>query len=113
MSDQSVPVGAVSLSDAIVALRRELLTAWKASQGSYLHFRPSAVELTLQVGVTSVKGANAGVKWWLIDAGAEASKQLEAVQTIKLTLDPVVVDADGTQTEFLVSDVENRLVDRE
>lgn len=121
--DQSVPVGGVTLSDAIAGLRRELLLAWQASEGSYLRFRPSPVELTLQLGVTSVKGAQAGVKWWLIEAGAEVSRELQATQTIKFTLDPVVVDAEGNKVEFLVADLETderegvprerRLADRE
>ena len=123
MTDQSVPLGAVSLSEAIAGLRRELLLAWQGSEGSYLRFRPSPVELTLQLGVTSEKGAHAGVTWWLIDAGAEASRELQAIQTIKLTLEPVVVNAQGNKVDFLVDDVEptehsgppvgDRLADRE
>ena len=92
------------MSAAIAGLREELLQAWTASGESRLRFKPSPVELTVEVAVTSDKSAKAGVRWWLIEAGGEASRQLSATHTIKLTLDPVLVGEDGEPVEFLVSD---------
>ncbi|WP_370460067.1 trypco2 family protein [Nostocoides sp. F2B08] len=51
----AAPWGAVSLSDAIASLREELSMAWASSSGEMLRFRPSPVELSLEVAVTSDK----------------------------------------------------------
>lgn len=102
--EPGAPAGSVSLSGAIAGLRQELLQAWTTSGESQLRFTPSPVELTVQVVVTSDKTAKAGVRWWLLEAGGEASRQLSATHTIKLTLDPVLGDEDGQPVEFLVSD---------
>lgn len=56
------PAGSVSLSVAIAGLRQDLLEAWTVSGESRLRFRPSPVELTVQVAVTSDKTARAGVR---------------------------------------------------
>lgn len=103
----AAPLGAVSLSAAIASLRGELLTAWTASAGERLRFRPSPVELTLEVVVTSDKTAKAGVKWWLVEVGAEASRQLGATHTVKLTLEPLMVGEGAQPAEFLVADRDN------
>lgn len=100
----AAPLGSVSLSEAIEGLRGELLVAWGSSSQSPLRFKPSPVELTLTVTVTSDKSAKGGVKWWLLEAGGDLSRGLSATHTVKLTLDPVAVDADGQPIEFLVSD---------
>ena len=101
------PWGSVSLAAAIAALRSELLTAWQSGQDSRLRFRPSPVELSLEVVVTSDKSAKAGVKWWLLEAGGEVSRQLGSTHTVKLTLESEFFDEDGEPTEFLVSDLDD------
>lgn len=103
-SSGAAPWGAVSLSAAIASLRSELLTAWTASLGDQLRFRPSPVELSLEVAVTSDKTVKGGVRWWLIEAGAETARQLTATHTVKLTLEPLLVGEDGQSVEFLVAD---------
>ncbi|MDD9206388.1 hypothetical protein PU560_07890 [Georgenia sp. 10Sc9-8] len=92
------------MSEAIAGLRGELLRAWGASVESGLRFKPSPVELTLEVAITSDKTAHAGVKWWLLEAGGEVTRGLSATHTIKMTLDPVLFDDAGQPVEFLVSD---------
>lgn len=103
---ESRPLGSVSLGSAIEALRTELLLVWAASSGRKLRFRPSPVELTLTVSAVSDKSAKAGVKWLLFEAGADLSRELTATHTVKLTLEPVLVDADGRPVEFLIDDAE-------
>jgi len=60
-----------------------------SSMGSsgWLRFKPAAVELTLQLAVTTEGTAKAGVKWWLIEAGGELARKKVATQTVKLSLD--------------------------
>lgn len=89
----------VPLADAISALREQLWKACWDGQGDRLKFRPAPVELTLQVGVTTDGKVKGGVKWYLFEAGAEASRQTAATQTVKLTLEPVLLDVNGRPYE--------------
>lgn len=105
-----VPKGAVPLSAAIGALRDELMRAVWAGQFPYvldgqqrvLRFKPGAVEVTLQVAVTTSGTARAGLKWWLIEAGGELAREKVATQTVKLTLAPALFDENGSEVEFLI-----------
>ena len=97
MSEQSGgPLkGRVPLSEAIDALREELFRSWEDAQSKTLRFKPATVELTLQVAVTSGGKAHGGIKWWLVDAGADVSRESTATQTVKMTLEPVTFSANG------------------
>jgi len=94
----SEPEGLVGLSEALIALREELLAAWQEGEngergGRRLRFRvPEPIELTIQTAVTKKAGANAGVKWWLVSLGGEASRGSEVTQTLRLRLAPVMYD---------------------
>ncbi len=94
--------GAVPLAAAIGALREELARAWWDGRSRSLRFKPSPVELTLQVAVTSTGTAHGGVKWWLIELGGQLSRESAVTQTVKLTLEPVLVDQAGGPVEFLI-----------
>jgi hypothetical protein len=73
----------------------------------WLRFKSSAVEVTLQVAVTWTGTAKAGVKWWLIEAGGELSREKVATQTVKLVLEPVLFDENGDQAELLIDAAED------
>ena len=97
------PKGAVPLSAAIGALRGELTRAWWDGRHESVRFKPSPVELTLQVAVTSAGKGNAGVRWWLIELGGEISRQSVVTQTIRVTLEPrMFVDQDEHPLELLI-----------
>jgi hypothetical protein len=103
MSDQiAAPPGGVPLADAIAALRVELFQAWVNAQNQQLKFRVSPIELTLQTAVTRTGKGMAGIKWWLLDVGAEASRAGTTTQTIKLSLDPVTLDAEGNVVSVFI-----------
>lgn len=110
VEESQVPEGAVPLSAAIGALRDELMSAVWGSQFPYqlngqprwLRFKPAPVELTLQLSVTTTGTAKAGVKWWLIEAGGKLAREKAATQTVKLTLEPVLLDNTGAQVELLI-----------
>ena len=81
-------------------LREELLTAWQEGEGDgrRLRFRiTEPIELTFQAAVTQERKANAGVKWWLLSLGGEASRGSEVTQTLSLKLAPVMYDPETGQ----------------
>ncbi len=105
--DGKAPAGTVPLSAAIAALRDELTNAWWDGQHRSVRFKPSPVELTLQLGVTWEGKGTAGVRWWLIEIGGEVSRQSAATQTVKMTLEPRMFDErTGEPLEFLIDAAE-------
>ena len=98
--------GVVGLADAIGALRDELIRAWSSSQQQRLRFKPSPVQLTVQVAVTSAGKGRAGVRWWLVELGGEVSRETVTTQTLRLSLDPVMYDDQGRPHDVLISDVD-------
>lgn len=96
--------GAIPLSEAIKSLREELTLAGIDGMQRQLRFKTGPVELTLQVAATSAGKATGGVKWWLVDAHGELSRQSVATQTLKITLEPVVFDAAGNPTQVYLDD---------
>ena len=107
MGPLSEPRGVVGLSEALIALREELLAAWQEGEGEgegrRLRFRvPEPIELTFQVAVTQEGRAGAGVKWWLLSLGGEASRGSVVTQTLHLKLTPVMYDPDTGQATDVV-----------
>lgn len=98
---ESTPNG-VGLAEAIQSLRQELWEAMVAGTGSEVRFRVDSIELTAETAVTKTVGGNAGIKWWLVEAGAEASRDSLATQTLKLSLTPL-----HGPDELLVDDTAN------
>jgi Trypsin-co-occurring domain 2 len=89
--------GVVGLSDALIALREELLKAQAEGQGNdrKLRFRiPEPIELEFQAAVTKDFEGNAGIRWWLVSLGGQASRGDTATHTVRLKLSPVIHDAD-------------------
>jgi hypothetical protein len=84
-----------------------LTQAWWDGQHRSVRFKPSPVELTLQVAVTTAGTGRTGVRWWLIELGGEVSRQSVATQTVKVTLEPKMFDeSTGEPLEFLVDAAE-------
>jgi hypothetical protein len=105
--DEEPPAGAVPLSAAIAALRNELTRAWWDGQHRSVRFKPSPVELTLQVAVTWEGKGGGKVRWWLIELGGEVSRQSVVTQTVRVTLDPKMFDeSTGEPLEFLIDAAE-------
>jgi hypothetical protein len=104
---QDAPKGVVPLAAAVAALRDELTRAWWDGQDRSVRFKPSPVELTLQVAVTSAGSGKAGVRWWLIELGGEVSRESAVTQTVKVSLEPVMFDEHGQPLEFLIDAADN------
>lgn len=102
MPEDGALVGGVPLAAAIQALRAELMQTWTDAQDQSLRFKVAPVELTLESAVTWTGKGTAGIKWWLLQAGGEVSREKAVTQTIKLTLDPVTLDAQGNVTSIFI-----------
>ena len=79
----------IGLADMITSLRRELLEAQTDPATAQLALRTGTVELELQVAVTRTTKGRAGIRFWVIDAGADHGRERVATQTFKIALDPI------------------------
>ncbi len=80
--------GGVALSSAVRVLRAEVERAMETGVGEELQFRLGPIELEFHVGVTNEGGGEAGIRFWVLTLGGEASHSREQTQTVKLTLTP-------------------------
>jgi hypothetical protein len=92
----------VPLAEAVEALRSELEVVIAAGKDRGVKFEATSIEVELQATVTGSASASAGIKWWLIDAGAEAGVERATTQTIKLTLVPKAVSPNGEVSTALL-----------
>jgi hypothetical protein len=79
---------AVELAELIGQLRAELTTAMSAGENADLRFELGPVELELSVAVEKSMAPGAKVRFWVVEAGADAKVASSTTQRIKLTLDP-------------------------
>jgi hypothetical protein len=104
------PRGVVGLSEALIALREELMDAWWEGEGNDRRLRfkiAEPIELTIEAAVTNDIEGHAGVKWWLLDVGGGASRSAVSTQTLHLKLAPVMYDPQtGQRTEEVEIDSE-------
>jgi Trypsin-co-occurring domain 2 len=110
LTDNADEAGWVDLADAIEGLRAGLEEAWLAGKGRPVRFRLEPVELTVQAVVTRTRTGSAGVRWHVLTAGGERSRQTASTQTLVLRLSPVIVGPGGeplSADEQLVSDVDD------
>ncbi len=78
----------VELTQVIGQLRQELSAAMREGEGEDLRFELGPVQLELTVAVSREAGANAKVRFWVIELGADGKVASQATQKITLTLDP-------------------------
>ena len=79
--------GTVELAAVIGQLREELTKAARAGEGEEFQFEVGPIELELTVAVTKEAGANAKVRFWVLEMGADAKLTSADTQRLKLTLD--------------------------
>jgi hypothetical protein len=79
----------VRLSDAIGQVRSELERATEGGKDSAIAFRAGPVELEFQVAFEATAAADAGVRVWVISAGAKGEVSRSASHRLKVTLTPV------------------------
>jgi hypothetical protein len=86
-------VGGVELASVVRQLRAELNEALADAEGERLRFELGPVEVSLSVTVGRDAAAGAKVRFWVVEAGADARLSREAVQEIKLVLTPIDTQA--------------------
>ena len=84
----------IGLVDAIASLRAELLTEQERARTDGLAFPIESIQLELQVGVTRDAGARSGLRFWVVELGADAHIAREQVQRITVTLGPPLLDGE-------------------
>ena len=82
------------LSEAIEALRSQLIEAVGRGEDQPMRFTLEPIELTLQAVITT--GGDGKIGWGVLGIGAE--RRSETTQTLKLSLRPVWRTADGKYT---------------
>src|SRR3954462_4643356 len=87
--------GGVQLANALESLREELEAAYEQSRNRRIRFRVSDVTLTVQVVARRETEGSGKLRWWLIEAGGQASAGSETTQTLGLPLQPGVHDGDA------------------
>jgi hypothetical protein len=83
----------LELASVVRQLRAELGQAMREGKGERLRFELGPVELSLTVTVSREAKPGAKIRFWVIEAGADATIAREAVQDIKLVLTPFDMDA--------------------
>jgi hypothetical protein len=81
-------VAGLELASVVRQLRAELNEAMDEAEGERLRFELGPVELSLTVTVSREAAPGAKIRFWVIEAGADARISRDAVQDIKLVLTP-------------------------
>jgi hypothetical protein len=81
-------VAHLELASVVRQLRTELNEAMADAEGERLRFELGPVELSLHVTVGQEAAAGAKIRFWVVEAGADAKISQETVQDIKLVLTP-------------------------
>ncbi|MFE2585277.1 trypco2 family protein [Streptomyces sp. NPDC059378] len=89
----------IELSQLIAELRRELVEATSEGDGQELRFQLGPVELEASITVIAEGSTGGKVRFWVVDADAAAKLARESVHTVRLTLEPVLVDQDVDGSE--------------
>lgn len=81
-------MGGMELASVVRQLRTELNEALGDAEGERLRFELGPVELSLKVTIGREATPGAKIRFWVVEAGAEAKISREAVQDIRLVLTP-------------------------
>jgi hypothetical protein len=78
----------LELASVVRQLRAELNEAMDDAQGERLRFELGPIELSLTVTVGREATPGAKIRFWVVEAGADAKVSRESAQEIKLVLTP-------------------------
>ncbi|MFG2864416.1 trypco2 family protein [Streptomyces sioyaensis] len=80
----------IELASVIRDLREELEQAVVAAEGETLRFELGTIELELSVALERTGHAEAKVRFWVVESGADATVHATSTQLIKLALQPTL-----------------------
>ena len=83
----------MELASVVRQLRAELNEALEEAEGERLRFELGPVELSLTVTVGREAAPGAKIRFYVVEAGADAKISRESAQDIKLVLTPRDVEA--------------------
>jgi hypothetical protein len=86
----------IELATVVKELRDELERAVAAAEGAALRFELGAIELELSVAVERSGHAEAKVRFWVVETGAQATTDTTSTQRIKLALQPTLAGSSKT-----------------
>jgi NTP-dependent ternary system trypsin peptidase co-occuring protein len=89
------PVG-LSLADFVGALRAELRAATLV-RDPQLQFNVGPVNVEFTLMTRHEGGGKAGIRFWIVEAGASASVASESTQKVTLALTPVTASGESWQ----------------
>jgi hypothetical protein len=92
VTDRGNGENGLAVSAAIESLRDELEQAWKAGQGRPVQFGIDEISLTLTVVATGKKAGGGKIRWYVVEAGGDASSENSTTQTLELKLRPALVN---------------------
>ncbi|MFB9467291.1 trypco2 family protein [Streptomyces cinereospinus] len=93
----------VELAEMIRELRQELNVALAGGGAGPVRFELGPVEIEATVAVGRTGGAGGKVRFWVVEAQGEGRVEATRTHRICLTLQPKLVDPDGTRHDVLVS----------
>ncbi len=83
------PVDGMELAEAVEAVRQGLMAGAVRGTGSGIRFEVGEIHMEFSVQLQRTRTGRAGVKAWVVDAGADASRALGRTHTVSFTLRPV------------------------
>ncbi|MFI6598715.1 trypco2 family protein [Nonomuraea sp. NPDC050536] len=87
--------GGVGLAQAIEVVRAELSAAMTEGDGERLQFDVGTVDLEFSVQVRREAEGKAGIKVWVVEAGASGGVSKESTHTVKVSLTPIDTKTGG------------------
>lgn len=94
----------IELASVIRDLREELERAIAVADGEVLRFELGPIELEVSVALERTGHAEAKVRFWVVEFGADAAVDATSTQRIKLALQPTLT---GSNNLPLVSGLAN------
>jgi len=84
----------IPFADWLESLRAELADAERAGRDRELRLQVDKLELELEVQSTREAGAKSGVRFWVVDAGADGRVKSGLTQRVRLSLTPTSADGE-------------------
>ncbi|MBM9508567.1 trypco2 family protein [Actinacidiphila acididurans] len=87
-ADHVEPVTGMELADAVEAIRQGLMSGAARGAGAGIRFEVGEIRMEFAVQLSRTGTGRAGVKAWVIDAGAERTHTDARTHTVSVTLRP-------------------------